>query len=297
MRSLPEGRMPRRMEPVSAIPDPAEAVLSETGSDSGSAPGDGVELFLWLRAASDPRLAIESALRAAGGGLVWSARAERLVIGEGELHWTHAALARGPSERGILEVLHRSARSAGLLELTSRRFHRQRLPTRARVLLRLLRFIGRWRRPAPPDASMLELPPGLAPSPLNPPIERMREIAGDRSPAAAFMINLLAYRERAEYPEGSGRSASSGRAAYQRYGVVAARSVALLGGAIAHIGRLERGLGDPVGLATSGGWDELVIVRYPRPSSLVQLDRMPGYARALAHRNAGLARTALVISR
>ena len=105
------------------------------------------------------KLLRESALRAAGGSLVWSARAERLVIGEGELHWTHAALARGPSERAILEVLRRSARSAGLLEVASRRFRRQRLPTPARALLGLLRFIGRWRRPEPPDASMLELPP------------------------------------------------------------------------------------------------------------------------------------------
>ena len=91
----------------------------------------------------------------------------------------------------------------------------------------VLRFVGRWRRPEPPDASMLELPPGLAPSPVNPPLERMREIAADRSPAAAFMINLLAYRERAEYPEGTRGPAPSGRAAYRRYGVVAARSVAL----------------------------------------------------------------------
>jgi hypothetical protein len=281
------------MERMNAFPDPAEAVLAE--SDPASA--GRVELFLWLRAASDPRLAIEAALRAAGGGLVWSARAERLVIGDGELHWTHAALAQGPSERGILEVLRRSARGAGLLEVASRRFQRQRLPTSARVLLGLMRFVGRWRRPAPPDASMFELPAGLAPSALNPPIERLRELAADRSPAAAFMINLLAYRERAEYPEASRSAGSSGRAAYRRYGAVAARSVALLGGAIQHIGRLEGGIGDPPGLATSGSWDELAIVRYPRPSSLVQLDQMPGYARALAHRNAGLARTALVVAR
>jgi len=38
-------------------------------------------------------------------------------------------------------------------------------------------------------------------------------------------------------------------------------------------------------------------VRYPRPRSLVQLEQMPGYARALLHRNAGLARTALVVTR
>ena len=111
------------------------------------------------------------------------------------------------------------------------------------------------------------------------------------------MINLLAYRERAAYPEGSRRADLSGRAAYRRYGVVAARSVALLGGTIEHLGRLDRGVGDPPGLATSGDWDELAIVRYPRPRSLVQLEAMPGYARALSHRNAGLARTALIVSR
>jgi hypothetical protein len=278
---------------MSAIPDPAVVALPEPSSL-----GDGpVELLLWLRAASDPRLVIESALRAAGSGLVWSGRAERLVIGEGALHWTHAALVQGPSERVIFDALRRSARAAGLTELAGRRFHRQRLPAPARALLGLLRLVGRWRRPAEPDASIFELPPGLSPSAVNPPLERLREIAADRSPAPAFMINLLAYRERAEYPEGSRRKDLSGRAAYRRYGVVAARSVALLGGSIEHIGSLEGGIGDPPGLATSGDWDELAIVRYPRLRSLVQLDQMRGYARALAHRNAGLARTALVVSR
>ena len=278
---------------MSAIPDPAEGALPETDS----LPAGRVELFLWLRAASDPRPAIESALRAAGGGLLWSGRAERLVIGEGELHWTHAALVQGPSERVMLEALRRSARAAGLTEVASRRFHRQQFPAAARALLGLLRFVGRWRRPAEPDPALLELPSGLAPSALNPPIARLREIAADRSAAVAFMINLLAYRQRAEYPPGTRRANLSGRAAYRRYVVVAVRSVALLGGSIEHIGRLEGSIGDPPGLATSGDWDELAIVRYPRPRSLVQLEQMPGYARALSHRNAGLARTALIVSR
>lgn len=278
---------------MNAIADPAEATLLATSS----LPSGPVELFLWLRAASDPRPALESALRAAGARIVWSARAERLVIGEGELHWTHAALVQGPSERVVLDALGRSARAAGLLELSSRRFRRRRLPFAARTLFGLLRLVGRWRRPAEPDPAWLELPAGLAASPVNPPIARLREIAADRSPTAAFMVNLLAYRERAEYPEGSRHAGASGRAAYRRYGVVAARSVALLGGSIEHMGALEGAIGDARGLATSGDWDELVVVRYPRPRSLVQLEQMPGYARALAHRNAGLARTALVVTR
>ena len=278
---------------MSAIPDPAEGTLPA----ESPLPAARVELFLWLRAASDPRPLIESALRAAGGSLVWSGRAERLVIGEGALHWTHAALVQGPSERVVLEALRRNARAAGLTEVASRRFHRGRLPALARAVLGLLRFVGRWRRPVAPDPALLELPPGLAPSAVNPPIERLREIAADRSPAAAFMINLLAYRERATYPEGTRSGDLSGRTAYRRYGVVAARSVALLGGSIEHLGRLDGSIGDPPGLATSGDWDELVIVRYPRPRALVQLERMPGYARALSHRNAGLARTALIVSR
>lgn len=278
---------------MTAIADPAETALLATDAVAGAR----VELFLWLRAESDPRLALESALRAAGARSVWSARVERLVIGEGELHWTHAALVRGPSERAILDAIGRRARAAGLVELSSRRFRRRQLPWTARALLGLLRSVGRWRRPSAPDPALLELPGPLADSPLHPPLERLRELAADRSPTAAFMINLLSFRERAQYPEGQRRGELSGRAAYRRYGLVAARSVALLGGSIEHMGELEGAIGDPRGLATSGDWDELVIVRYPRPRSLVQLEQMPGYARALVHRSAGLARTALVVSR
>jgi hypothetical protein len=254
-------------------------------------------LFLWLRAAGDPRPAIEAALRAGGGGLVWSGRAERLLIGEGRLHWTHAALVRGPSEPSLLDVVQDGARAAGVAELESRRFSSAPLPPAARGLLALLRVAGRCWKPAEPDPSLPELPPGLAPSPVNPPIERLRELAADPSPAPAFMINLLAYRERAAYPEGDRRAGVSGRTAYRRYGMVAARSVALLGGSIEHMGGLAAATGDPRGLATSGHWDDLALVRYPRPRSLVQLEQMPGYARALVHRNAGLARTALVVCR
>ncbi len=278
---------------MSALPDPAEHAVSATFG----APKAATELFLLLRAESDPRFAIESALRAEGGRVVWSARGERLVIGEGELHWTHFALVQGPSERMVLDALRRIARAAGLTEVASRRFRRQRLPALARAFLGILRFVGRWRRPAEPDPAMLELPPGFAPSPINPPLDRLREIAADRSPAPAFLINLLGFRERAEYPEGARRADVSGRTAYRRYGIVAARSVALLGGAIAHMGRLEGAVADRPGLATSGEWDELAILRYPSPRSLVQLEQVPGYARALVHRNAGLLRTALILSR
>jgi hypothetical protein len=111
------------------------------------------------------------------------------------------------------------------------------------------------------------------------------------------MINLLAFRERAAGADPARGRSISGRAAYRRYGLVAARSVALLGGSLEHLGRLEGPIADRAGLATSGAWDELAIVRYPRPRSLVQLERMPGYARALAQRNAGLARTALLVAR
>ena len=51
---------------MSAIPDPAEGTLPA----ESPLPAARVELFLWLRAASDPRPLIESALRAAGGSLV-----------------------------------------------------------------------------------------------------------------------------------------------------------------------------------------------------------------------------------
>jgi len=255
-----------------------------------------VELFCLLRASRDPRPALESAFRARAGGLTWSGRVERLLIGEGELHWTHAALVHGPSQRALLEVMRQHARAAGLEEAAVHGFAREALPAPLRAALAALRVVGSWRPRAEPDPAALVLPPGLAPSALNPPLERLRALAADRSATPAFMINLLAFRERAEYAAPS-RPASSGRAAYRRYGRVAARGIALLGGALEHLGRLSGPVADRAGLATSGAWDELAIVRYPRPRSLVQLERMPGYARALAHRNAALARTALLVSR
>ena len=272
--------------PDHAIPSPVE--LEPEGR---------VELFFLLRAAGDPRPALESAFRARGGGLVWSARVERLLIGEGELHWTHAALAHGPSRRVLLEATRHCARAAGLEETAVHRFLREALPGPARAFLRGLRFASRWIHPAEPDPKALEAPKGMEPSPLNPPLARLRELAADRSPAPAFMINLLAFRERAAGADPARGGPISGRAAYRRYGLVAARSVALLGGSLEHLGRLEGPIADRAGLATSGAWDELAIVRYPRPRSLVQLERMPGYARALAQRNAGLARTALLVAR
>src|SRR5262245_10682417 len=91
-------------------------------------PDGRVELFCLLRAARDPRPALESAFRARAGGLAWSARVERLLIGEGALHWTHAALAHGPSRRALLDAMRQHARAAGLEEVAVHEFAREHLP-------------------------------------------------------------------------------------------------------------------------------------------------------------------------
>jgi hypothetical protein len=105
---------------MSANPVPDDAIPSAVALE----PEGRVELFFLLRAARDPRPGLESVFRARGGGLVWSARAERLLIGEGELHWTHAALAHGPSQRVLLDATRQSARAAGLDEAAVHRFVR-----------------------------------------------------------------------------------------------------------------------------------------------------------------------------
>jgi len=48
---------------------------------------------------------------------------------------------------------------------------------------------------------------------------------------------------------------------------------------------------------TIGAWEEIGIMEYPNPSKLFSLMKIPGYEKALTHRNAGLKRTVVIISK
>lgn len=101
-----------------------------------------------------------------------------------------------------------------------------------------------------------------------------------------YMLNLLRYKERAEYPEGSGHEACSGREAYHR-GYIATFMKLTEGKPIevAWVGSVLTGLVAPEGER----WDELAIVKYPSFAVFRSYVESAAYeAEAVPHRIAAL---------
>ena len=99
-----------------------------------------------------------------------------------------------------------------------------------------------------------------------------------------FMLNLLKFRERAEYEDGRD-SALTGREAYQIYATGVARVIKEVGGQLcfgADVKRLMLG-------AVEELWDEVAVAMYPSRKAMLQMIQMPEYAEISVHRSAGLA--------
>ena len=98
------------------------------------------------------------------------------------------------------------------------------------------------------------------------------------------MVNLLKFRDRAEYPDGSGAHLS-GREAYQRYAVAVQQCLASVG---------ARGIyaGEVTGLLLGEieeNWDMIALAEYPSLDAMREMVSSPEYAAAAVHRTAGLA--------
>ena len=86
----------------------------------------------------------------------------------------------------------------------------------------------------------------------------------------------------------------SGREAYyEKYGRTATKCVLLLGGDVTYSGRVlgETLIEYNVPLDTMGNWEAVGIIEYPKAVKMLDLEKMPGYSKALEHRDAGLEKT------
>ena len=83
------------------------------------------------------------------------------------------------------------------------------------------------------------------------------------------MVNLLKFKEKAEYADGS-EPELSGRAAYMRYGMAVQACFAAVG-------------------ARSRFWDMVAIAEYPSRAAMLQMIQSPEYQAITRHRDAGLA--------
>src|SRR5262245_37809242 len=95
---------------------------------------------------------------------------------------------------------------------------------------------------------------------IEPSSEQLRQLvaaAGDERPIV--MINLLRYRDRAEYPADAGADPCSGRDAYLRYAAGVAPILAEVGARMAWFGRVAQTVIGP----EEEHWDDAILVEYP----------------------------------
>jgi hypothetical protein len=132
--------------------------------------------------------------------------------------------------------------------------------------------------------------------PVNPTREQIAAVAavaGTDADGPLVMLNLNRYRERAAYqgdPPGGGSPDVSGREAYERYGEKALEVLTRLGGEIRWHSRANMTvIGDDSDL-----YDEVIAVYYASAQAFISLALDPEIGAALAHRDAGLERAALI---
>lgn len=104
-------------------------------------------------------------------------------------------------------------------------------------------------------------------------------------------LNLNRYRDRAAYPAGTPDADVSGRAAYQRYGMVAFQAIHAVGGRILWLtDTREVAIG-----CDHDRYDEVVAVWYPSRAAFLSLEQFPGYREALElHRRAAIDHASLL---
>ena len=120
---------------------------------------------------------------------------------------------------------------------------------------------------------------------IEPSAQQLEEfLAAPADDAPIVMINLLRYRDRAQYPPGSTAEPCSGRDAYQRYGAEVLPMLAAVGGKILWLGNAKHTVIGP----QAERWDDAVLVQYPSRNAFLTMISRPEYQRIAVHRSAAL---------
>ena len=106
------------------------------------------------------------------------------------------------------------------------------------------------------------------------------------------MINLLKFREQAEYEDGSAGGCANGMEAYLRYG--AALEAGILDAIGATLIYSEPVVTGVIGEANALDYDIIAIVNYPSRQAFLDMAASPAYQEAHKHREAGLERQLLI---
>jgi len=125
---------------------------------------------------------------------------------------------------------------------------------------------------------------------LYPTLETLLPLA-ERTDGPIAMVNLLKFRDRAEYPDGRA-DGGTGRDAYLRY-VEAMQPIVERGGGRFLFAGTARALviGEVDDL-----WDEVAIAEYPSPAAFKEIAMAPEVMDIAIHREAGLAGQLLIMT-
>ena len=113
--------------------------------------------------------------------------------------------------------------------------------------------------------------------------EQLQRISEGVDEGPIYMLNLLKFKDKAEYDDGR-ETDLSGWEAYAIYGKEVIEHVKKVGGEQVFFGRVERlMLGEVEEL-----WDMVAIARYPSRKAMLQMISDPDYIESAKHRSAGL---------
>jgi hypothetical protein len=101
-----------------------------------------------------------------------------------------------------------------------------------------------------------------------------------------WMVNLMKYREVADYADGR-ESTISGRDADDLYAPT--ESLAAIGAEVAFFGDVDQQL-----LGDAPIWDRVGVVKYPTRRSFIEMQSRPDFQRKHAHKEAGMAETIVI---
>lgn len=107
---------------------------------------------------------------------------------------------------------------------------------------------------------------------------------------AVTMLNLLRFREHAEYSESGGEPARSGREAYDEYSRAVAPLLQAVGGVVRWHGTAHLGVIAP----PDERWDEVLLVDYPSVLAFMQMVKSEDYQRIVFHRTAAILDSRLI---
>jgi uncharacterized protein (DUF1330 family) len=119
---------------------------------------------------------------------------------------------------------------------------------------------------------------------LVPTPEQIKELAEEGHDRPIYMVNLLKFKEKAEYEDGRATELS-GQEAYAIYGMEVVEHLAKVGGKPVIGGRVT---GLRLGVVEEL-WDTVAIAMYPNRKAMLTMITNPEYQKSAVHRAAGLA--------